>query len=97
MGLLLTRHSPIRTLKTMEVHFTADQEAFIRAAIQSGRLQCEEDAVAQAIALWEERERVRAELLAAVDESESSLARGEGRVITPESMSELAEVRARIS
>jgi hypothetical protein len=41
--------------------------------------------------LWEERERKRAELMVTLDEAEASLARGEGRVITEESMRELAE------
>jgi len=41
--------------------------------------------------LREERERKRAEILAAVDRAEASLARGEGRVITQESMQQLAE------
>jgi len=68
----------------MEVHLSPDQEAFIRQAIESGRLQHEEDAVQQAMALWEERERRRLEILAAIDRSEASLARGEGRVITSE-------------
>ena len=45
----------------------------------------------EALALWEERERTRAELLAAVDEADASLARGEGRPITAESMRALAE------
>ena len=45
----------------------------------------------EALALWEERERTRVEILAAVDIAEASLARGEGRVITQESMCELAE------
>lgn len=36
------------------------------------------------------RERVRAEILAAVDAAETSLSRGEGRVITRQSMQELA-------
>ena len=40
---------------------------------------------------WEERERARAEILAAAGAAEVSLARGEGRVITRESMYELAE------
>ena len=66
----------------MEVHLTHDQEAFIRQAIQTGRLLREEDAVREAMSLWEERERRRLELLAAVDEAEASLARGEGRRIT---------------
>jgi putative addiction module CopG family antidote len=75
----------------MEVHLTPDQEAFIRQAIESGRLQHQEDAVKEALALWEERERTRAEILASFDEAEASLARGEGRVITQQSMRELAE------
>lgn len=75
----------------MEVQLTPDQKAFVRQAIESGRLRREEDAVQEALSLWEERERNRAEILAAVDEAEASLARGEGRNITRESMNELAE------
>jgi len=66
----------------MEVRLTPDQEAFVRQAIESGRLHSAEDAVEEALSLWEERERTRAEILAAVDLAEASLARGEGRVIT---------------
>ncbi len=75
----------------MEVNLTADQKAFVRHAIESGRLQREEDAVQEALSLWEERERTRVEILAAVEEGETSIARGEGRIITQESMRELAE------
>lgn len=75
----------------MEVQLTPDQQAFVRQAIESGRLGREEDAVREALALWEERERTRAEILGAVDEAEASLARGEGRIITRESMRDLAE------
>ena len=50
----------------MEVQLTPDQKAFVRQAIESGRLEREEDAVAQALCLWEERERRRSEILAAV-------------------------------
>jgi putative addiction module CopG family antidote len=75
----------------MEVNLTPDQKAFVRQAIESGRLVREEDAVKEALSLWEERERRRLEILAAVDEAEASLARGEGHVITQESMRELAE------
>src|ERR1700680_1232272 len=75
----------------MDVQLTPDQEAFIRQAIESGRLRREEDAVEEALSLWEERERTCAEILAAVDEAEASLAHGEGRIITQESMHELAE------
>jgi len=80
----------------MEVQLTPDQKAFVRQAIESGRLHGEEDAVKEALSLWEERERERAEILAAVDEAEASLARGEGRIVTEESMRELAgEVKRR--
>jgi len=83
-------------MKAMEVQLTPDQEAFVRQAIQSGRLRREEDAVREALALWEERERTRAEILVAVNEAEASIARGEGRVITQQSMRDLAaEVKQR--
>jgi putative addiction module CopG family antidote len=75
----------------MEVQLTPDQKAFVRHAIESGRLQREEDAVREALSLWEERERTRAEIFAAVNEVELSLARGEGRRITEESVRQLAE------
>ncbi len=68
----------------MEVHLTPDQEAFVRQAIESGRLHRPEDAVEQALSLWEERERERAEILASIDLAEASLARGEGRIIETE-------------
>ena len=85
-----------RNLKVMEVQLTPDQEAFVRQAIQSGRLHREEDAVMEALALWEERERTRAEILVAVDEAEAPLARGECRIITQQSMRDLAgEVKQR--
>jgi Arc/MetJ-type ribon-helix-helix transcriptional regulator len=80
----------------MEVQLTADQKAFIRQAIQSGRLQREEEAVQEALALWVERERTRVEIPVAIDEAEASLARGEGRIITQQSMRDLAaEVQQR--
>ena len=75
----------------MEVQFTPDQKAFAQQAVRNGRLRREEDAVREALLLWEERERARAEILLAVDEAEASLARGEGREVTPESMRRLAE------
>jgi Arc/MetJ-type ribon-helix-helix transcriptional regulator len=75
----------------MEVNLTPDQKAFVRQAIESGRILREEDAVKEALSLWEDRERARAEILAAVDEADASLARGDGRVISQESMRELTE------
>jgi putative addiction module CopG family antidote len=75
----------------MEVQLTPDQQAFVRQAIASGRLNREEDAVREALVFWEERERARAEILAAVDRAEASLARGKGRIIAEPSMRDLAE------
>ena len=77
--------------KSIKAAHSDIEKAFVRQAIESGRLRREEDAVKEALLLWEERERARAEILAAVDEAETSLARGEGRIITQESMHELAE------
>jgi putative addiction module CopG family antidote len=80
----------------MEIQLSPDQRAFVRQAIESGRLQHEEDAVRKALALWEERERTRAEILAAIDQAENSLAGGHGRIITQQSMRDLAkEVKQR--
>jgi Arc/MetJ-type ribon-helix-helix transcriptional regulator len=75
----------------MDVQLTSDQKAFARRAIESGRLHTEDDAVQEALALWEERERQRAEFLLTLDDARASLARGEGRVITQESIRQLAE------
>jgi Arc/MetJ-type ribon-helix-helix transcriptional regulator len=74
----------------MDVELTADQRAFARQAIEAGRLQGEEDVVQEALTLWETRERTRAELVAKIDVAMASIARGEGRVITEESMRDLA-------
>jgi Arc/MetJ-type ribon-helix-helix transcriptional regulator len=80
----------------MEVQLTSDQKAFARRAVESGRLRSEEEALQEALILWEERERRRVAFLATLDDARASLARGEGRVITQESMRELAaEVRER--
>ncbi len=75
----------------MDVQLTPEQKAFVRQAIDSGRLQREEDAVKEALSLWEERERRRLEILAAVERAEASLACGEGRrVRTMEEAKQLA-------
>ena len=75
----------------MEVHLTDDQKAFVRQAIETGRFHREEDAVQEALSLWEQRERQRAEFLASLADARASLARGEGRTITEQSVRELAE------
>lgn len=75
----------------MNVELTPDQRAFVQRAIESGRFNREEEAIQEALALWEERERRRLEIVAMVEEAEASLARGEGREITDESMKALAD------
>jgi Arc/MetJ-type ribon-helix-helix transcriptional regulator len=60
-------------------------------AALAGRAAREEDAIREALSLWERRERKRAEILAAVDEAETSLARGNGRPITEQSMKAVAK------
>jgi hypothetical protein len=65
----------------MEVQPTPDQEALISEAVASGRLDRPEQAVEQALLLWEERERRRLEILAGVELAKASLSRGEGRVV----------------
>jgi Arc/MetJ-type ribon-helix-helix transcriptional regulator len=75
----------------VEVELTAEQQDFIRRAVASGRVHNAQGAVQEALALWVKRERRREELLAAIDEAEASLARGEGLIITKSSMRELAD------
>jgi Arc/MetJ-type ribon-helix-helix transcriptional regulator len=75
----------------MDVQLSPDQKAFARRAIESGRLHSEQDAVQEALALWEERERQRTEFVLTLDDAKGSLASGGGRVITQESMQQLAQ------
>jgi Arc/MetJ-type ribon-helix-helix transcriptional regulator len=80
----------------MEVRLTPDQEALVRRAIDAGRFGRAEDVVEEALLLWGERERKRAEFLATLEDAKASIARGEGRVITEQSMRDLAtEVKRR--
>ncbi len=75
----------------MEVHLTSDQEAFIRHAIETGRLHRKGRRAAGSHVALEDRERRRLEILAAVDQAEASLGRGEGRrIATDEDVTLLA-------
>jgi Arc/MetJ-type ribon-helix-helix transcriptional regulator len=73
----------------MEIDLTPEQTDFVRHAVQTGRVRDPAQAVQEALSLWVERERRRAELLASLDTAEASLARGEGKPITRESMNSL--------
>ena len=75
----------------MEIRPSPHQEALIRQAVEEGRFEHPEDAVKEALALWEQRELARAEFRDTLDEAEASLARGEGTEITRELMRKLTD------
>ncbi len=75
----------------MEVNLTPDQQAFVRQGIASGRYGSAEDAVKEALAAWEEAERVRLELVLALDEAEADLEAGRFSDYGNESLPALAE------
>jgi Arc/MetJ-type ribon-helix-helix transcriptional regulator len=60
----------------MQIDLTPEQRELVQRAIASGRIRSEEDAVAEALAMWERRERGRVEILMALDEAEADLAAG---------------------
>jgi putative addiction module CopG family antidote len=76
----------------MEIRLSPDQEELIRQAIEAGRFKNAEDAVQEALLLWERRERqaALAEFRATLDAAEASIGRGEGIPITQQSMRDLA-------
>lgn len=76
--------------ESMEVHLTPDQQAFVQQAVASGRFQREEEALQEAFALWEERERKRAEILAALDDAEKGLDSGDFTDYVDASLPQLA-------
>jgi len=76
----------------VEGELISDRRAFACHAVEIGRLRSEEDAVEEALALWEERERRRVELRSTLDDAHAQLARGKGLPITPESMRALSDV-----
>jgi Arc/MetJ-type ribon-helix-helix transcriptional regulator len=75
----------------MQVQPTPEQNSFIDLGIQEGRFRDREEAVQQALALWEKRERARVELLASLDLAEKSLDAGEGETYTSDSLHELVK------
>lgn len=75
----------------MDVQLTPDQKAFVRQAIESGRLTHEEDAVRETLSLWEEREHSRMQILVALDEAEADVRTGRFADYTPDTLPQLAE------
>ncbi len=80
----------------MQIELTPAQNSFVELGIQDGRFRDREEAVRQALALWEARERARVELLTSLDLAEQALDGGQGEEYTAENLSSLvASVRAR--
>jgi Arc/MetJ-type ribon-helix-helix transcriptional regulator len=75
----------------MEIQLTPAQEAFLRQAIESGRIHHAEEAVQQALSLWEARERGRIEVLCALNEAEADLQTGNFSDYNNESLPRLGE------
>ena len=75
----------------MEVALTPDQRTLIRQAIESGRFRREEDAVREALSLWEERELSRQRILSALDEAEADEEAGRYAEYTNETLAQLAD------
>lgn len=73
----------------MQIELTPEQSSFIDLGIQEGRFRDSEDAVQQALAEWEKRERARIELLASLDLAEQSLDAGAGEEYTAENLNQL--------
>jgi putative addiction module CopG family antidote len=75
----------------MQVQLTPEQSSFVDLGIQEGRFRDPEEAVRQALALWEKRERARVQLFASLDLAERSLDAGGGETYTAETLHELVE------
>lgn len=56
----------------MEIKLSPEQDSFIHLAIEQGRFLRAEDAVKDALELWEKRERTRFELLSEIDAGDAS-------------------------
>jgi Arc/MetJ-type ribon-helix-helix transcriptional regulator len=63
----------------MDVRLTPDQEAFIRRAIDTGRINKEQESVREAVLLWEARERRRLESAPSADRAETPVSGNEAQ------------------
>jgi putative addiction module CopG family antidote len=75
----------------MQVDLTPAQASFIDLGIQEGRFRNSEEAIREALALWEKRERARIELLASLDSAEQALDAGEGEEYIIDTLSSLVQ------
>jgi putative addiction module CopG family antidote len=75
----------------MQIQLTPEQNSFVALGIQEGRYRDSDEAVRQALAQWEKRERARIELLSSLDLAEQSIDAGEGEDYTSETLHKLIE------
>ena len=76
---------------SMEVQLTPDQEEFIRKGMDEGRYKSADEAVQEAMAIWEDAQRSRLELLAALAEGDADIEAGRYREYDANSSPSLAE------
>ena len=74
----------------MQIELTPAQNSFIDLGIQEGRFQNRDEAVRQALAEWEDRQRSRAELLVSLELADQSLDDHAGEEYTLDSLPQLA-------
>ena len=75
----------------MEVELTPAQQAFVKQGVARGDYRDTADAVASALRFWEERERRRTEIRAALDEGEADLEAGRYREYSDDTLDDLSE------
>jgi putative addiction module CopG family antidote len=75
----------------MEVQLTPDQEEFIRKGMDEGRYKSADDAVRETMAHWEEAQRERLEMIAALEAGEADIEAGRYREYDADSSPGLAE------
>lgn len=75
----------------MDIQLTPEQDSFVHLGIEQGRFRHAEDAVRDALVLWEKRERARVELLASIDIGEASFDGTEEILESDEAITEWVE------
>ncbi len=75
----------------MEIELTPEQASFVQPGVEQGRFRHAEDAVKDALALWERRERARIELIMSLDIAEREFDAGEGTTYTEGTAHKLAD------
>ncbi len=61
----------------MEVVLTPSQESLVQQAVREGRVASREEAVCNALKLWEDEEIERRELIAMIAEADAEIERGD--------------------